>query len=86
MQMQTSHKPDLTVGVNTSILFNNNGDDKNAANCLTSLKNSMSPKIPRNIYDNYPSGSVVDNNPTNKMPGFAGKEEASIIKMNSDNA
>ncbi len=46
----------------------------------------MSPHIIRKIDDNYPSCSVIDNKPTNKMPGFVGKEGASIIKINSDNA
>ncbi len=77
MTKETSHKPELTFGDNTRILFDNNGDDKDAANCLTSLKNSMSPQILRS---DSPSGSVVDNKPTNKLPGFARKEEASVIR------
>ncbi len=86
MQKETSHKPEITFRVNTSILFNNNGDDKDAANCLISLKNSMLPQILRKIDDDYPSGSVIEGKPINKMPGFAEKEVASIIKMNIDNA
>ncbi len=82
MQKKTSHKPELTVSVNISILFDDNGDDKDAANCLTSLENSMPPQIPRKIDDNYLSGSVEINQQNAR---FAVKEEASIIKMNSGN-
>ncbi len=65
-------------------MFDNNGDVKDGANCLTSLKNS--PQIPRSIDDNSPSGSVVDYKQTNKFPRFAGKEEALVIKRNNDKA
>ncbi len=52
----------------------------------TNMKNSISPQTSRSIDDNYPSGSVIDHKTTNKIPGFAGKEKHSVIKMNNCNA
>ncbi len=45
----------------------------------------MSPQIPRGIDDNSPSRSDVNDKPTNKLPGYVVKEEASVFKRNNDN-
>ncbi len=96
-----SQKPELTVDVNQSRLFDDEDKDKdededdNGANCLKLLKKSMSPQTLRRNDDkilvekipskgsfslcdpkSYPSGSVVNQNPTNEISGFAGKEES----------
>ncbi len=99
MQKDISQKPKPTVSVIKNNFFNNADEDKDAANCLASFQNSMSPQTPSNIneiivedktlakfyltsqFQNFPNGCVVENKPTQKMTGPAGKEEYSNIKM-----
>ncbi len=52
IQKDMSQKPEHTVGVNKSNWFHDKDEVKDAANCLTSLKYSMSPQTPSNIDDN----------------------------------
>ncbi len=52
VQKEIGQKPERTVGVNEINFFDNKDKDKDAANCLTSLKISVSPQTPRNIDDN----------------------------------
>ncbi len=55
MQEDKSQKLELTVNFNQSRMFDDEGKDKvedyNDANCLTSLKNSMSSQTPRSNDD-----------------------------------
>ncbi len=51
IQDNKSQKPEVTVNVNQSSLFDDEGKDEdehdNAANCLKFLKKSVSPQTPR---------------------------------------
>ncbi len=51
MQKEISQKPEPPVGVSKSNFFNNKDEDKDAANCLTSFNNSISPQTHRNNDD-----------------------------------